>query len=320
MTNPLLKINDLKTYFHTYNGIVKAVDGVTFELGKGQTLGIVGESGCGKSVTSRSILRLIESPGKIESGSIHYKDSNLLTLSESEMNSIRGKEISIIFQDPLTSLNPVMKVGDQISEAIGLHFDMSKQETQEKAKKMLDLVGIPSSEERYYDYPFTFSGGMRQRLVIASALSCDPSILIADEPTTNLDVTTHAHILELLSELKSRLGMSIILITHNLGVVAWLCEYVAVMYAGRIVEYGPVKEIFKNPQHPYTSALMECLITSDTSSQVDSIPGMIPDLINPPSGCRFHPRCNHAFDRCLSDDPRLFTYDKKRDYACWLKE
>ena len=240
MANSLLKVNNLKTYFHTYNGVVKAVDGVTFELNKGQTLGIVGESGCGKSVTSRSILRLIESPGKIEDGSIHYKDSNLLTLSESEMNAIRGKEISIIFQDPLTSLNPVMKVGDQIAEAIGLHFDISKQETQEKARKMLDLVGIPSSEERYNDYPFTFSGGMRQRLVIASALSCDPSILIADEPTTKLDVTTQAQILDLLSDLKSRFGMSIILITHNLGVVAWLCEYVAVMYAGRIVEYGPV--------------------------------------------------------------------------------
>ena len=279
MTNPLLKINDLKTYFHTYNGIVKAVDGVTFELGKGQTLGIVGESGCGKSVTSRSILRLIESPGKIESGSIHYKDSNLLTLSESEMNSIRGKEISLIFQDPLTSLNPVMKVGDQISEAIGLHFDMSKQETQEKAKKMLDLVGIPSSEERYYDYPFTFSGGMRQRLVIASALSCDPSILIADEPTTNLDVTTQAQILDLLSELKSRLGMSIILITHNLGVVAWLCEYVAVMYAGRIVEEGTVKELFSNSMHPYTRALIESTpnLNYDRESLV-AIPGNIPSI------------------------------------------
>ena len=236
------------------------------------------------------------------------------------MNAIRGKEISIIFQDPLTSLNPVMKVGDQIAESISLHFDISKQETQERARKMLDLVGIPSSEERYNDYPFTFSGGMRQRLVIASALSCDPSILIADEPTTNLDVTTQAQILDLLSELKSRLGMSIILITHNLGVVAWLCEYVAVMYAGRIVEYGPVKEIFKNPQHPYTIALMDCLITSDTTSRIDSIPGMIPDLINLPSGCRFHPRCSHVFDRCLSDDPKLSDYNKKRDYACWLKE
>jgi oligopeptide/dipeptide ABC transporter ATP-binding protein len=320
MTAPVLQVKDLKTQFFTDDGVVQAVDGVSFDLFPGETLGIVGESGCGKSVTALSILRLIQEPGRIVEGQILFKGSDIVTMSGEEVREIRGKDIAMIFQDPLSSLNPVLKVGYQIEEAIEAHGKVPGKEALNRAVALLKQVGIPSAESRVHDYPHQFSGGMRQRAMIAMGLANKPSILIADEPTTALDVTVQAQILELLRDLNHDLKTSIILITHNMGVVAGLCTRVLVMYAGRIVEQGPVERIFKNPQHPYTWSLLQSIprLDSDRHDRLLSIEGLPPDLIRPPRGCRFHPRCKFKVERCLRDDPPLMDVGPEQEAACWV--
>lgn len=310
----ILEVKNLVTSFSTDGGVLRAVDDVSFNLFKGKTLGIVGESGCGKSVTSLSIMRLIPSPpGKIASGEIFYKGSSLLALSPSEMRKIRGNEISMIFQEPMTSLNPVFTIGNQICEAISLHQkSLSKKEVRQKAIESLRLVGIPSPEKRIDDYPHQLSGGMRQRVMIAMALSCNPQILIADEPTTALDVTIQAQILDLLRGLKEKTGLSMILITHDLGVVAEVCDDVVVMYAGKVAEQGTVREIFKNPKHPYTRGLLRSIPslskgTTDKAKKrrLETIPGIVPNLLYLPKGCRFQDRCSYVSDECRQAEPEL---------------
>ena len=320
MAAPVLQVKGLKTQFFTDDGIVQAVDDVSFDLHAGETLGIVGESGCGKSVTALSILRLVQEPGRIVSGEIRFKDDDLLTMSEDEVREIRGKDIAMIFQDPLSSLNPVLPIGFQIQEAMNAHNRISNRDTRKRAVELLQKVRIPSARERLRDYPHQFSGGMRQRVMIAMALSNSPSILIADEPTTALDVTVQAQILELLRDLNEDLKTAIIMITHNMGVVAGLCSRVIVMYAGRIVEEGPVERIFKNPQHPYTWSLLQSIprVDSDRSKRLLSIEGLPPDLIAPPKGCRFHPRCQFKIQRCLTDDPHLMEVGPDQEAACWV--
>jgi peptide/nickel transport system ATP-binding protein/oligopeptide transport system ATP-binding protein len=306
-TPPVLEVRDLKTHFFTDDGVVKAVDGVSFEVGEGETLGIVGESGCGKSVTSLSILRLIASPpGKIVGGAIVFMGQNLLELSDPAMRKIRGNEISMIFQEPMTSLNPVYTCGDQIMEAVILHQKVGKKEARARAIEMLRLVGIPSPEQRVDEYPHQLSGGMRQRVMIAMALSCHPRVLIADEPTTALDVTIQAQILDLLNRLQKELGMSILLITHDLGVVAETCDRVAVMYAGQIVEYANVDEIFHHPRMPYTAGLLGSIpVLGEHHERLRVIPGNVPNPSEFPSGCKFHPRCPVAIERCKVENPPL---------------
>ena len=320
MSEPVLQVIDLKTQFFTDDGVVQAVDGISFDLHAGETLGIVGESGCGKSVTALSILRLVQEPGRIVSGKILFRGNDLVTMAEEDVRDIRGKDIAMIFQDPLSSLNPVLRVGFQISEAISAHQNISGNAASERAVKLLKQVRIPAAESRVRDYPHQFSGGMRQRAMIAMALANDPSILIADEPTTALDVTVQAQILELLRDLNEDLKTAIILITHNMGVVAGLCSRVIVMYAGRIVEEGPVERIFKNPQHPYTWSLLQSMprLDSDRSKRLLSIEGLPPDLIAPPRGCRFHPRCQFKIQRCLTDDPHLMEVGPDQEAACWV--
>src|SRR3990167_8106238 len=284
MSEPLLKITDLHTSFFTDAGEVKAVRGVSFSLEKGQTLGLVGESGCGKSVTALSIMRLVSFPGKIVKGEVFYKEQDLLKCSEDEMRKIRGAEIAMVFQEPMTSLNPVLTIGNQISEAIALHQSLHKNEVMEKTIDALRLVGIPSPEKRIKDYPHQMSGGMRQRAMIAMALSCNPSILIADEPTTALDVTIQAQILELIQGLQKKLDMAMILITHDLGVVAEAVDNVAVMYAGKIVEYADTKTLFEEPMHPYTVGLLNSLPTMEKDGwALKTIPGTVPGLLNLPA-------------------------------------
>ncbi|HEY4845403.1 MAG TPA: ABC transporter ATP-binding protein [Candidatus Dormibacteraeota bacterium] len=320
MTAPVLQVKDLKTQFFTDDGVVQAVDGVSFDLYPGETLGIVGESGCGKSVTALSILRLIQEPGRIVAGQILFKGSDIVTMSGEEVREIRGKDIAMIFQDPLSSLNPVLKVGFQIEEAMEAHEKVPSKLALSRAVQLLKQVRIPAAESRVNDYPHQFSGGMRQRAMIAMGLANKPSILIADEPTTALDVTVQAQILELLRDLNQDLKTSIILITHNMGVVATLCTRVLVMYAGRIVEHGPVERIFKNPQHPYTWSLLQSIprLDSDRHDRLLSIEGFPPDLIKPPSGCRFNPRCRFKIDRCLHDDPPLMDVGPEQEAACWV--
>jgi oligopeptide/dipeptide ABC transporter ATP-binding protein len=324
----VLEVKNLQTSFFTENGIVRAVDGISFSVEKGKTLGIVGESGCGKSVTSLSILQLIPNPpGKITQGEIFYKGKDLLKYSESEMRKVRGNEISMIFQEPMTSLNPVFTVGDQIMEVILLHQKLSKKQALERSVEMLKLVGIPSPEKRVHDYPHQLSGGMRQRVMIAMALSCNPSLLIADEPTTALDVTIQAQILDLLRKLKDTLGMSLILITHDLGVVAETADEVLVMYAGKVVEQGPVRELFKNPQHPYTRGLLSSLprfdrnVAQDNSKKLETIPGIVPNLLDLPKGCRFQSRCKYKFDACERSEPELKQVSGQATHAsaCFLE-
>ena len=324
----VLEVKNLQTSFFTENGIVRAVDGISFSVEKGKTLGIVGESGCGKSVTSLSILQLIPNPpGKITQGEIFYKGKDLLKYSESEMRKVRGNEISMIFQEPMTSLNPVFTVGDQIMEVILLHQKLSKKQALERSIEMLKLVGIPSPEKRVHDYPHQLSGGMRQRVMIAMALSCNPSLLIADEPTTALDVTIQAQILDLLRKLKDTLGMSLILITHDLGVVAETADEVLVMYAGKVVEKGPVRELFKNPQHPYTRGLLASLprfdrnVAQDNTKKLETIPGIVPNLLDLPKGCRFQSRCKYKFETCSKSEPELKQVSGHATHAsaCFLE-
>jgi peptide/nickel transport system ATP-binding protein len=322
----ILSVRDLATHFHTRDGIIRAVDGVSFDLAAGETLGIVGESGCGKSVTALSILRLIPpETARIAPGSaIEFEGRELTTLGEEQMREIRGKSISMIFQEPMTSLNPVLTVGTQIAENVWRHTGVNKQQARERARAMLDLVGIADSRRRLDEYPHQLSGGMRQRVMIAIALSCDPRVLIADEPTTALDVTIQAQILDLMLELKEKLGTAIVMITHDLGVVAETTQRVVVMYAGRKVEEAPVEELFARPLHPYTHGLMRAIprldIDAETAGRrprLKEIPGMVPRLDRPIQGCAFAPRCDFATERCRIEAPPLEDHGKGHLAACW---
>jgi oligopeptide/dipeptide ABC transporter ATP-binding protein len=315
----LLEVRNLQTSFFTPEGEVRAIDGVSFEIGESKTLGLVGESGCGKSVSSLSIMRLIPSPpGKIVGGEIFYRGRDLLKLNNEEMRKIRGNEISMIFQEPMTSLNPVFTVGNQIGEAIHLHQGLGKKETRQKTIEMLRLVKIADPQSRVDSYPHQLSGGMRQRVMIAMALSCNPSLLIADEPTTALDVTIQAQILELMKELQEKIGMALLLITHDLGVVAEQADEVAIMYAGKIVEQSNTRAIFNRPFHPYTVGLLNSLpnIGGKKKKRLDAIPGMVPSPLHLPSGCRFRDRCPKAADLCAQSEPQLVEKEPGHTVAC----
>ncbi|MBM7644026.1 oligopeptide transport system ATP-binding protein [Scopulibacillus daqui] len=316
----ILEIKDLKISFDTFSGEVQAVRGVNLTLKKGETLAIVGESGSGKSVTSKAVMKLIpQPPGKYKSGEILFEGKDLIKYSERDMHKIRGSEISMIFQDPMTALNPTMTIGAQIAEGLRKHQKMNKQEANERVVKLLDLVGIPNPEARLKQYPHQFSGGMRQRVVIAIALACNPKILIADEPTTALDVTIQAQILELMKDLQDKMSTSIILITHDLGVVANMAQRVAVMYGGRIVETGSVDEIFYKPKHPYTWGLLSSMPKlHNNSEKLLAIPGTPPDLSNPPKGCPFAPRCPYAMKACVDMMPDYTNLSDTHQTACWL--
>ena len=321
----LLSVRDLRTYFVTERGagIARAVDGVSFDLYPGETLGIVGESGCGKTVTSLSILRLIpEPPGYIRPESvIEFEGRNLLTLAPPELRAIRGNRIAMIFQEPSSALNPVLKVGDQIAEAAVVHQGLGRREARARAIEMLQLVGLPDPGERVDQYPHQLSGGMRQRVMIAMALVCHPQILIADEPTTALDVTIQAQILELLDRLQRELGMAVMLITHDLGVVAGTADRVAVMYAGQVVELATTPDLFARPAHPYTEGLMASIPRLDAPRErLHTIPGQVPAATRWPAGCRFHPRCPHAWDRCRTEEPPLLDAGAGHQSRCWLVE
>ena len=318
----LLEVNNLKVQFNTLEGVVKAVNGVSFIVEKGKTLGIVGESGCGKSVTVLSVMRLIaEPPGKISSGEIFFEGKDLLKLDKGRIQNIRGQKIAMVFQDPMTSLNPVLTIGKQISEAIILHQNATKEEAYKKTVNLLELVGIPQPEARYNDYPHQFSGGMRQRVMIAMALSCNPDLLIADEPTTALDVTIQAQIVELTKNLQEKFDMSVIWITHDLGVVAEIADKVIVMYAGYIVEEADVFTVFENPVHPYTLSLLKSLprVDSRRYDRLAIIPGSPPDCIHMPEGCPFMPRCGYAIERCGLENPQLVMVEDGHKAACWVK-
>ena len=319
---PLLEVDNLHTVFNTDDGEVQAVNGVSFEVREGETLGVVGESGCGKSVTAFSIMRLIPiPPGKILNGAIRLRGENLLELGPEEMRKLRGNEISMIFQEPMTALNPVYTVGNQIMEAVQLHQKVNKPEARNRSIEMLKLVGIPSPEQRVREYPHQLSGGMRQRVMIAMALSCNPSVLIADEPTTALDVTIQAQILDLLKKLQKEMGMAIILITHDLGVIAEVADRVAVMYAGKVVEYGGVKDLFRTPRHPYTIGLLESIPRmSERKEKLSVIPGTVPPPTAFPPGCAFHPRCPFLEDRCRSEIPVLENLDDGYAVRCHRQE
>ena len=315
MSENLLQVKNLKTYFFTDGGVVKSVDDVSFNVKPGKTLGVVGESGCGKSITSLSIMQLVETPpGKIVDGQIIYNGENLLDKDKDEMRKIRGGEIAMIFQEPMTSLNPVFTVGQQIMEALMIHTDMDKTKAKERAIEMLKLVRIPLAEKRFNEYPHQLSGGMRQRVMIAMALSCNPKLLICDEPTTALDVTIQAQILDLINELKEKLGTSIMMITHDLGVIAEVADDVMVMYAGKIVEYGTADQIFETPMHPYTHGLMNCIpkLNDDNETRLHVIPGMVPSPDRMPKGCAFCPRCSEAKKICEEKMPELIEIDGQK--------
>ena len=318
----MIQIKNLHVQFSTYGGRVQAVRGVSFDLHKGETLAIVGESGCGKSVTSQSIMRLIPTPpGRITSGSILFKGQDLTKLPEKKMRDIRGADISMIFQDPMTALNPTLRVGEQIAENIMQHENISKEKAKEKAFEMLELVGIPNPKERLKQYPHEFSGGMRQRIVIAMALVCNPEVLIADEPTTALDVTIQAQILELFKDIQQKTDVSIVLVTHDLGVVAQVADRVAVMYAGKIVEIGTRRDIFYTPQHPYTKGLLRSVPRLDLyESELVPIAGSPPDLFAPPSGCSFAPRCPYVMEVCDRMYPASTKLKESHQVHCWLQD
>ena len=321
VSETLLEVKNLKTKFTTDDGVLYAVDGVNFSVKRGQTLGIVGESGCGKSQTALSLMRLILKPGQIESGEVIFKGQNLLQLSEEKMRKVRGNELAMIFQEPMTSLNPVFTCGEQIEEALRLHKpELNKAQVKERAIAMLKLVGIPSPESRYNEFPHQLSGGMRQRVMIAMAMSCDPSLLIADEPTTALDVTIQAQILDLMRKLQKDFQASMILITHDLGVVAEMCQEVIVMYAGKVVEHGTVEDIFYRPKHPYTRGLLDSIPHFETGqklTQLKTIPGLVPNLYKLPVGCRFQERCAYATDVCRQNQPPLEKKGPTQEAACF---
>lgn len=316
----LLEVQNLKTRFQTDDGSFYAVDDVSFNVKKGQTLGIVGESGCGKSVTSLSVMRLIQKPGNVESGKVLFKGQNLLEQTDAKMREIRGNEMAMIFQEPMTSLNPVFTIGDQIEEAILLHQkDLDKKQARERAINMLRIVGIPAPEKRFHEFPHQLSGGMRQRVMIAMAISCNPELLIADEPTTALDVTIQAQILDLMRKLQKEFNAGMILITHDLGVVAEMCQEVAVMYAGRVVEFGTVEDIFYRPKHPYTRGLLDSIPHFETGHKLErlkTVKGMVPSLYNLPKGCRFAERCPYAQDDCRAVYPTLENLRGVHKVAC----
>ena len=319
-TAPLFEVRDLKTYFFTREGIVKAVDGVSFHVAPGATLGIVGESGSGKSVTNLSALRLIpEPPGKIVGGEVLFEGKNLLDLAPEAMRRVRGNHVSMIFQDPMTSLNPLLKISRQLTEVLQVHKGINYRQALAKSVEMLDLVGIPSPQTRIHDYPHQFSGGMRQRVMIAMALLCQPKLLIADEPTTALDVTIQAQILDLLKKLQGEFHMTIILVTHNLGVAATMCDHISVMYAGRVVEFGTAGEIFEKPKHPYTVGLLRSVPRLDeaTTDRLATIPGQPPDLLNLPQGCPYYPRCDYRVARCYKEYPTAQTFEPGHFSHCW---
>ena len=319
----ILEVKDLRVSFHTYAGEVQAVRGISFYLKKGETLAVVGESGCGKTVTSKSLMRLIpEPPGEIKKGSkILFDGKDISIMSEKELRELRGSDISMIFQDPMTSLNPTMTIGKQIAESLIIHRGMSKTEAMNEAIKMLELVNIPDASTRAHQYPHEFSGGMRQRAMIAIALACNPKILIADEPTTALDVTIQAQIMELIADLQEKLGTAVILVTHDLGVVADVADRIQVMYAGQIIEHGTIDEIFKNPQHPYTWALLQSVPRLDTKNKgkLYSLQGTPPDLLKPPVGCSFAARCEYAMQICREEMPEVTTLSENHEVCCWLK-
>jgi peptide/nickel transport system ATP-binding protein len=321
MADVLLSIKGLKTNFYTYTGVVKALDGIDLDIYKGETIGLVGETGCGKSVTALSIIRLIQwPPGKIDEGSVMFEGQDLLKMTKKEMQKIRGNKISMIFQEPMNAFNPVYNIGDQIAEVIMLHQKMKKKEAWKKAIEMLKFTGIPAPERVAKSYPHELSGGMLQRSMIAMALSCKPHLLIADEPTTALDVTIEAQILDLMKGLKKTTGSSILLITHDLGIIAEMCDRVGVMYAGNIVELADVASIYKKPSHPYTNGLI-CAIPSLSTKQCSrlaTIPGNVPNLIIPPPGCRFHPRCSKAMDRCSKEKPGWYKIGEGHYVSCFL--
>jgi len=318
----ILEVRKLRTSFFTADGVVHAVDNVSFDVRRGEALALVGESGCGKSVTAMSVMRLVASPGKITGGEIRFKGRDLAELSERDMRKVRGNDIAMVFQEPMTSLNPVFKIGTQVAEAIRIHKDVSKREAWRMAGEMLELVSIPDPVKRLDDYPHQLSGGMRQRVMIAMALSCDPELLIADEPTTALDVTIQAQIMELLAGLQQKLGLAILLITHDLGVVAEFCERVVVMYTGRVVEEAPVRELFANPAHPYTRGLLKSLpsVTKGATEErrLPTIKGMVPPISNLPPGCKFNPRCPDVMDICLGNEPALMPVGPEQTARCYL--
>jgi oligopeptide/dipeptide ABC transporter ATP-binding protein len=324
-TKPLLEVKNLKTYFYTEDGVVRAVDGVNFEVYPGEVLGLVGESGCGKSVTSLSIMRLISKPGRVDAGEILLDGENLLDLPEDEMIKVRGNRISMIFQQPQTALNPVFKVGDQLAEVLDVHQDLGKEKGWARAVQLLKMVGVPDPERRAQAYPHELSGGMAQRVMIAMALACVPELLIADEPTTALDVTIQAQILDLMRDLRREMGTSVILITHDLGVVAEMAERVAVMYAGEIVEQTDVNSLFDQPLHPYTQGLIGSIpVLGQIKDKLDVIPGSVPNLVNLPDGCRFAPRCQARFKYglsiCTDIKPELEEVKPGHSVRCWLYE
>ncbi|HEX9091453.1 MAG TPA: ABC transporter ATP-binding protein, partial [Anaerolineales bacterium] len=322
-TDTLLEVHNLKTYFFTEDGVVKAVDGVDLTVSRGEVLGLVGESGCGKSVTSLSIMRLIGIPGKVMAGEIFFDGRNLLDLSESEMVHMRGNRISMIFQQPQSSLNPVFKVGDQVAEVLQIHQNMNKEESWKKAVELLGLVGIPDTEKKAHAYPHEMSGGQAQRVMIAMALALNPQLLIADEPTTALDVTIQAQILDLMRDLRTRMDTAVILITHDLGVISEMADRVAVMYAGRIMEQADIKTLFAHPLHPYTQGLLASIpVLGTVKETLDVIPGSVPNLVNLPPGCQFAPRCRARLEQhleiCTQEEPLLLPIETDHLCRCWL--
>jgi oligopeptide transport system ATP-binding protein len=316
----VLEVKDLQTHFFTRDGVVKAVDGITYHVDEGEVVGIVGESGCGKSVSALSVMRLVaDPPGKIVGGEIYFEGEDILAVDDSEMRNIRGNRIGMVFQEPMTSLNPVLTIGRQLTETLELHQNMDREQAEERAAELLGLVGIADARSRLSDYPHQFSGGMRQRVMIAMALSCNPKLIIADEPTTALDVTIQAQILELMRDLAIEFGTAMIIITHNLGVVARYAQRVIVMYAGKIIEVGTAHDIYENPKHPYTLGLLQSVPRLDEvrAERLDTIEGLPPDLIEMPDRCSFAPRCRYATDQCWSSEPRLEEFSEGHTTACW---
>ncbi|HKZ93589.1 MAG TPA: ABC transporter ATP-binding protein [Candidatus Bathyarchaeia archaeon] len=317
MSATILNIDGLKTHFFTEAGIVQAVDGISFSLKRGESLGLVGESGSGKTVTALSVLRIVPKPGRIVGGTIEFNGENLLKKTEDTMRKLRGGDIAIIFQDPSSSLNPVYTVETQLSDVIRAHQDLAEQDVNDKAVELLKLVGLPEPETRMQEYPHQFSGGMKQRVAIARALACEPKLLFADEPTTNLDVTIQAQVLRLLNDLKSRLGMSLVMITHDMGIIAELTARTVVLYAGRVCEIARTPDLFVEPRHPYTAALLAAVPRLDMRKMLRVIPGNIPNLIDPPTGCRFHPRCEYAVEACKEEQPVLEQVGPEHFVACY---
>ncbi len=316
----LLEVKNLKTHFFTDDGVVRAVDGITYDLEEGETIGLVGESGCGKSVSALSLLRLIPTPpGRIVDGEVWFEGENLLKVDEDEIRHIRGNRIAMIFQEPMTSLNPVLTIGRQLTEALELHMHMDRRAATRRAIELLEMVGIPSAASRIKDYPHQFSGGMRQRVMIAMGLSCNPRLLLADEPTTALDVTIQAQILEIMAKLSAEFGTAVIIITHNLGVIARYARRVNVMYAGKIVESSTSREVYGNPKHPYTLGLLKSVPRLDQvrKSKLNPIEGFPPDLVHMPPGCSFFPRCEHRSEKCHQEEPPLMLVGEKHYSACW---